>query len=66
VPPPCAAWPASYTLDLSGLEDLMARRSTSIQKGNEVRAESKQVAAEVQTTARQGGDPEGLKRVPYP
>ncbi len=50
-----------YTLDLSGLEDLMSRRSKSIQKGDELRAESKRVAQEVQVTARQGGDVEALK-----
>lgn len=50
-----------YTLDLSGLEDLMSRRSKSIQKGNELRAESKRVAQKVQTTARQGGNAEALK-----
>jgi seryl-tRNA synthetase len=50
-----------YTLDLSGLEDLVSRRSKSIQKGDELRAESKRVAQDVQTAARQGGDVEGLK-----
>lgn len=50
-----------YTLDLSGLEDIMSRRSKSIQKGDELRAESKRVAQEVQVTARQGGDVEALK-----
>lgn len=50
-----------YTLDLSGLEDLMSRRSKSIQKGDELRAESKRVAQEVQVTARQGGDVQALK-----
>jgi hypothetical protein len=33
-----------YTLDLSGLEDLVARRSKSIQKDGELRAESKRVS----------------------
>src|SRR6266540_4046135 len=50
-----------YTLDLSGLEDLMSRRSKSIQKGDELRAESKRVAQQVQTAARQGDDVETLK-----
>jgi seryl-tRNA synthetase len=50
-----------YTLDLSGLEDLTSRRSKSIQRADELRAESKRVAQEVQTVARQGGDVEGLK-----
>jgi seryl-tRNA synthetase len=50
-----------YPLDLSRLEDLVSRRSKSIQRGDELRAESKRVAKEVQTVARQGGDVEGLK-----
>ncbi|GIH19859.1 serine--tRNA ligase [Rugosimonospora africana] len=50
-----------YTLDLSTLEDLVSRRSTTIQRANELRAESKRVAQEVQVTARRGGDVDGLK-----
>jgi seryl-tRNA synthetase len=50
-----------YTLDLSSLEDLLSRRNKSIQKADELRAESKRVAQEVQSTARQGGDATGLK-----
>lgn len=50
-----------YTLDLSKLEDLVSRRSKTIQKANELRSESKQVAQEVQAIARQGGEVEGLK-----
>lgn len=50
-----------YTLNLSGLEDLMARRSKSIQKDGELRAESKRVAQEVQAKARQVGDVHALK-----
>ena len=50
-----------YTLDLSRLEDLMSRRSKSIQKADELRSESKRVAQKVQTVARQGGDVEGFK-----
>jgi seryl-tRNA synthetase len=50
-----------HALDLSGLEDLMSRRSKTIQKGDELRAESKRVAQEVQSTARQGRDVEALK-----
>ena len=50
-----------YTLDLSGLEDLLSRRNKTIQKGDELRAESKRVAQDVQKAARQGGDTEVLK-----
>jgi seryl-tRNA synthetase len=51
-----------YTLDLSSLEDLLSRRNKAIQKGDELRAESKRVAQEVQKAARQGGgDIEALK-----
>jgi len=50
-----------FTLDVSGLSDLLSRRNKSVQRGDELRAESKRVAQEVQTTARQGGDTGALK-----
>jgi len=50
-----------YTLDLAGLEDLLARRNKSIQMTDELRAESKRVSQEVQSTTRQGGDASSLK-----
>lgn len=50
-----------YTLDLSVLEDLQSRRNRSIHSVDELRAESKRVASEVQQTARQGGDIDALK-----
>lgn len=50
-----------YTLDLSALEDLQSRRNRSIHSIDELRAESKRVANEVQQTARQGGDIAALK-----
>ena len=45
-----------YSLDLAGLEDLLSRRNKNIQKADELRTESKQVAQEVQRIARDGGD----------
>lgn len=50
-----------YTLDLSVLEDLQSRRNRSIHSIDELRAESKRVANEVQQMARQGGDIAALK-----
>ncbi|WP_026163535.1 serine--tRNA ligase [Kribbella catacumbae] len=50
-----------YTLDLSALEDLQSRRNRSIHSIDELRAESKRVANEVQQTVRQGGDIAALK-----
>jgi len=50
-----------YTLELSSLESLQSRRSQSIRTANELRAESKRVAQEVQKTARAGGDVSALK-----
>jgi seryl-tRNA synthetase len=50
-----------FTLDASGLEDLLARRNKSIRQADELRAESKRVAQEVGATARQGGDVAALK-----
>ncbi|GAA2273472.1 serine--tRNA ligase [Streptomyces roseiscleroticus] len=50
-----------YTLDLSELESLQSRRNQNIRSADELRAESKRVASEVQQTARQGGDIAKLK-----
>ncbi|MFJ2107558.1 serine--tRNA ligase [Streptomyces microflavus] len=50
-----------YTLDLSALEDLQSRRNQNIRSADELRAESKRVASEVQQTAKQGGDIAKLK-----
>ncbi|MFE2723299.1 serine--tRNA ligase [Kitasatospora sp. NPDC059327] len=50
-----------YTLDLSALESLQSRRSQLITRADDLRAESKRVAQEVQQAARQGGDTEALK-----
>lgn len=50
-----------YSLDLSVLEDLQSRRNRSIHSIDELRAESKRIASEVQQTARAGGDIAALK-----
>lgn len=50
-----------YSLDLSRLEDLQSRRNHNIRAADELRAESKRVAGEVQRTAKQGGDISELK-----
>ncbi len=50
-----------YALDLSLLENLQSRRNQSIRSADELRAESKRVAGEVQQTAKQGGDISKLK-----
>ncbi|MBV9315280.1 MAG: serine--tRNA ligase [Pseudonocardia sp.] len=50
-----------YKLDLGALEDLLSRRNKCVQRVNALRAESKQVAADVQAAARSGGDIEPLK-----
>ena len=50
-----------YALDLSVLEDLQSRRNQSIRSADELRAESKRVANEVQQTAKQGGEISKLK-----
>jgi seryl-tRNA synthetase len=50
-----------YTLDPSAVEDLLSRRNKSIRATDELRAESKKMAAEVQRAARAQGDVEGLK-----
>ena len=49
-----------YTLDLSLLENLQSRRNQSIRTADELRAESKKVAAEVQKAAK-AGDVSALK-----
>lgn len=50
-----------YKLDLSSLEELLSRRNTSIRTADDLRAEARKVAQEVQTTARAGGDTNDLK-----
>ncbi|RMI45400.1 serine--tRNA ligase [Streptomyces triticirhizae] len=50
-----------YTLDLSSLESLQSRRNQSIRTADELRAESKRVAQEVQKTAKASGDVSALK-----
>ncbi|MFE2328708.1 serine--tRNA ligase [Streptomyces sp. NPDC059385] len=50
-----------YTLDLSGLESLHSRRNQNVRSADDLRAESKRVAGEVQRTAKEGGDITGLK-----
>ncbi|MFC8272176.1 serine--tRNA ligase [Streptomyces sp. NPDC057271] len=50
-----------YSLDLSELESLQSRRNQNIRSADELRAESKRVASEVQQTAKQGGDITKLK-----
>jgi seryl-tRNA synthetase len=50
-----------YTLDAAALADLLSRRNKSIQRADELRAESKQVAASVATAARAGADTAALK-----
>lgn len=50
-----------YTLDLSSLESLQSRRNQSIGIADELRSESKSVAAGVQKAATSGGDTSALK-----
>src|SRR5690242_19484788 len=50
-----------YNLDLSTLEDLQFRRSRSIHSIDELRAESKRVASDVQHASRRGEDIATLK-----
>ncbi|MGQ0846663.1 MAG: serine--tRNA ligase [Sporichthyaceae bacterium] len=50
-----------YTLDLASLSDLLAARNAAIRSGDELRAETKRIAAEVGRAAKAGGDVEGLK-----
>jgi seryl-tRNA synthetase len=50
-----------YALDLAGLESLQSRRNRNIGAADELRAESRRVASEVQQAARQGGDISKLK-----
>ena len=51
----------NYHLDLKPLRELSEARNASIHAGDELRAESKRVAAEVGSTARAGGDVVALK-----
>jgi seryl-tRNA synthetase len=50
-----------YSLDLATIEDLFTRRNSSIKSVDEMRVESKRVAAEVGKTAKAGGDASELK-----
>ncbi|SFC61666.1 serine--tRNA ligase [Streptomyces aidingensis] len=50
-----------YALDLSSLESLQSRRNQSIRTADDLRAESKRVAQEVQQKARAGEDISELK-----
>src|SRR6202034_2085932 len=50
-----------YTLDLPTIEDLSARRNSSIKSAEELRAESKKVAKEVGAITKSGGDASALK-----
>jgi seryl-tRNA synthetase len=50
-----------YSLDLSALESLQAQRNQNIRSADELRAESKRVAGEVQQAAKQGEDISKLK-----
>ncbi|MGY4742629.1 serine--tRNA ligase [Streptomyces sp. ATMOS53] len=50
-----------YSLDLSALESLQAQRIQNIRSADELRAESKRVAGEVQQAAKLGGDISKLK-----
>jgi seryl-tRNA synthetase len=50
-----------YRLDLAALNTMLSRRNETIQKVNDLRTESKRAAAQVQATARQGGDTTSLK-----
>jgi seryl-tRNA synthetase len=50
-----------YTLDLDAIRELHAARNAAIRTGDELRAESKRIAAEVGKTAKAGGDVEALK-----
>jgi seryl-tRNA synthetase len=50
-----------YSLDLSSLESLQSRRVQSIRSAEEMRADAKRVAKDVQRTAKEGGDISDLK-----
>ncbi|RKS06011.1 seryl-tRNA synthetase [Nocardiopsis sp. Huas11] len=50
-----------YSLDLSSLESLQSRRLQSIRSAEEMRADAKRVAKDVQRTAKEGGDISDLK-----
>lgn len=50
-----------YTLDLTTIQDLFTRRNSSIKSADELRAESKKVAAEVGKASQAGDDASELK-----
>jgi seryl-tRNA synthetase len=50
-----------HVLDVAALDDLLSRRNKSIRMADELRAESRKVAAEVGRTAKAGGDATPLK-----
>lgn len=50
-----------YMLDLATIEDLVVRRNSLIHSSDELRAESRRVAAEVAKLVRAGNEPSGLK-----
>ncbi|MGH3427379.1 MAG: serine--tRNA ligase, partial [Mycobacteriales bacterium] len=50
-----------YTLDVATIEDLFARRNSSIKSADELRAAAKQVAQNVGALAKSGGDASELK-----
>lgn len=50
-----------FAFDPEPLRELSSRRAAAIKTGDDLRAQSKQVAAEVQRQAKAGGDIEGLK-----
>jgi seryl-tRNA synthetase len=50
-----------HTLDLTTIEDLFTRRNSAIKRADDLRAESKKVAAEVGQTAKAGEDASALK-----
>ncbi|GAA2031281.1 serine--tRNA ligase [Catenulispora yoronensis] len=50
-----------YSLDLSSLESLFSSRNSAIQATDQLRSEARRIAADVQKTAREGGDTVALK-----
>ncbi|GAB3266165.1 serine--tRNA ligase [Kineosporia babensis] len=50
-----------YTLDVPALEELLSSRNAGIKTADDLRAESKKLAAEVGKTAKAGGDVSALK-----
>lgn len=51
----CRLGRRGYTLDLAAIDGLFTRRNSLIKSTDELRAESKRVAAEVGKAARAGG-----------